>query len=195
MEYDITLDANGIITGKTPVSEVRYVFDAEGQQTGKQVLTPSGTVQDISCQTTDGNTTVSYTAGGVSVTARSHTDSFGRKTFDELQLGSGTLNRQFSYHAGQVTQEHIDHNKVKSTATTQLVSQITFSDGRTISYEYDAEERITRVVDSVDGTTVYTYDALGQLLTEKRNGAVVNTMTYDGYGNIFAYRKNSSIFL
>ena len=34
VEYDITLDANGIITGKTPVSEVRYVFDAEGQMTG-----------------------------------------------------------------------------------------------------------------------------------------------------------------
>ena len=32
---------------------------------------------------------------------------------------------------------------------------------------YEAEERITKVTDSADGVTEYTYDALGQLLTEK----------------------------
>lgn len=37
--------------------------------------------------------------------------------------------------------------------TNQLVSQIILSDGRTLSYEYDAEERITKVTDSIDGTT------------------------------------------
>ena len=63
-----------------------------------------------------------------------------------------------------MTEEHARNAKLKSTATTQLVSQIMLSDGRTISYEYDAEERITKVIDSVDGTTEYTYDALGQLL-------------------------------
>ncbi len=36
----------------------------------------------------------------------------------------------------------------------------------------------------VTNTTTYTYDALGQLLTETVNGTVVNTMTYDNYGNI-----------
>ena len=40
------------------------------------------------------------------------------------------------------------------------------------------------MTDSVDGTAEYTYDALGQLLTETVNGAVVNAMTYDNYGNI-----------
>ena len=58
------------------------------------------------------------------------------------------------------------------------------SDGRTISYEYDKEERITKVTDSVDGITEYTYDALGQLLREKKDGTAVNVMTYDNYGNI-----------
>lgn len=70
------------------------------------------------------------------------------------------------------------------------------SDERTISYVYDAEERITKVIDSVDGTTEYTYDALGQLLSETviRDGVstVVNTMTYSDadrpgcYGNILS---------
>ncbi len=80
---------------------------------------------------------------------------------------------------------------MKSSPTTQLVSQIVLSDGRTISYEYDAEERITSVIETytvddtpVTNTTTYTYDALGQLLTETVNGTVVNEMTYDNYGNI-----------
>ena len=75
--------------------------------------------------------------------------------------------------------------------TTQLVSQIILSNGTTLSYGYDAEERITSVVETytvddipVTNTTLYTYDALGQLLTETVNGTVVNTMTYDNYGNI-----------
>ena len=72
------------------------------------------------------------------------------------------------------------------------MSQIALSDGRTISYEYDKEERITKVVDSVDGTVAYTYDALGQLLTETVNGQVVNSMEYDNYGNIT--KKNGKAY-
>ena len=51
------------------------------------------------------------------------------------------------------------------------------------SYTYDEEERITGVTDSVDGTTTYTYDAQGQLLTETKGGTAVS-VTYDNYGNI-----------
>ena len=75
------------------------------------------------------------------------TDSFGRKEFDELQLGSATITRNFSYHSGKVTPEHTQSNKVISDPTTQLVSQIILSNGTTLSYGYDAEERITSVVD------------------------------------------------
>ena len=66
------------------------------------------------------------------------------------------------------------------------------SDGRTVDYEYDAEERITRVTDSVEGVTEYTYDAQGQLLSETNDGVEVNTMTYDGYGNILT--KNGKAY-
>ena len=111
--------------------------------------------------------------------------------FDELQLGTDFVSRQFVYHAGKVTAEHKEKAKVKSSATTQLVSQIILSNGTTLSYGYDAEERITSVVETytvdetpVTNTTLYTYDALGQLLTETVNGEVVNTMKYDNYGNI-----------
>ena len=159
----------------------------------KKVITPaSGSAQTIYYETNDDNTVVKFSAGGRTVTSQSNTDHLGRKTFDELQLGVGSISRQFSYHVGAVTDEHIANNKQKSSATTQLVSKIAFSDGRTISYEYDAEERITKVIDSVEGTVLYTYDALGQLLTETKNGVVVNTMTYDNCGNI--KNKNGKVY-
>ncbi len=138
------------------------------------------------------STVVKFTAGDKDITSHSKTDSFGRKVFDELQLGTGFVSRQFSYHAGEVTEEHSDNEKLKSSATTRLVSQIVFSGGRSISYEYDTEERITRVIDSVEGVTEYTYDAQGQLLSETNDGVAVNTMTYDAYGNILT--KNGKAY-
>jgi len=159
----------------------------------KKVITPtSGSAQTIYYETNDNNTVVKFSAGGRTVTSHSKTDSFGRKVFDELQLGTDFVSRQFVYHAGSVTDTHKEKAKVKSSATTQLVSQIILSDGRTISYEYDKEERITKVTDSIDGVTEYTYDALGQLLTETVNNVVVNTMSYDNYGNIV--NKNGKIY-
>ena len=127
--------------------------------------------------------------------------------FDELQLGTEAVSRQFVYHTGEAIDTHKAKEKVKSYATTQLVSQIILSDGRTLSYEYDAEERITSItekytVDKVEttDTTSYTYDALGQLLTETNvvqtidrsqeepvvtvTSKLVNSMEYDNYGNI-----------
>ena len=44
----------------------------------------------------------------------------------------------------------------------------------------------------MDGVTEYTYDSLGQLLTETNDGAAVNTMTYDSYGNILT--KNGKTY-
>ena len=190
-EADITLSGE-IVTSKIVVNTVKYYYDTEGKMTKKVITPASGSAQTIYYETNDDNTVVKFSAGGRTVTSQSNTDHLGRKTFDELQLGVGSISRQFSYHVGAVTDEHIANNKQKSSATTQLVSKIAFSDGRTISYEYDAEERITKVIDSVEGTVLYTYDALGQLLTETKNGVVVNTMTYDNCGNI--KNKNGKVY-
>ena len=197
-EFDITV-SNGIVTGKTLVNSVLYSYDSEGKLTRKRVVPAAGDEQVIYYENPENeNPVVKFSAGGRTVTSHSKTDSFGRKVFDELQLGTGFVSRQFSYHAGQVTQEHIDAAKLKSTATTQLVSRIMLSDGRTLAYEYDAEERITKVTDSVDGVTEYVYDELGQLVTEKHkanadgNAVTVNAMTYNNYGNITS--KNGKVY-
>ena len=135
---------------------------------------------------------VTFKMGETEFTSRSDYDGFGRKSFDELKLGKGFISRQFSYHAGKVTEAHRNNDKLQSAPVTQLVSQIILLDGRTLNYEYDKEERVTKVIDSIEGTTEYTYDALGQLLTETKNGQNINTMTYDNYGNILT--KNGKIY-
>ena len=183
---------NDIVTQRTPLSVVSYHYDSEGRLKRKVITPTGGDALTLYFETVDDKTVVKYTAGGKTVTVHSGTDSFGRKTFDEIQTGAGFLTREFDYLAGEVTEEHLAHDKLKSSPTTQLVSRIVFSDGREIEYEYDAEERITKVTDSVDGVTEYTYDALGQLLTERVNGIVVNSMTYDGYGNILS--KNGKLY-
>ena len=164
------------------------------------MFTPANcSAQTVFYENNDDNTVVKFSAGDRTVTSHSKTDSFGRKVFDELQLGKDFVSRQFVYHAGKVTDEHKENEKVKSSPTTQLVSQIILSGGTTLSYGYDAEERITSVVETytfnettVTNTTLYTYDALGQLLTETVNGEIVNTMKYDNYGNII--EKNGKAY-
>ena len=192
-ESNITVNFNGLITAKSFVNTVRYTYDAGGALTRKRICFSDGSEQIIYYETAEGeNTVVKFGAGGQTVTSHSKTDSFGRKVFDELQLGTGFLSRQFDYLPGQVTDTHLDNSKLKSSPVTHLVSRILFDGGRTLSYEYDAEERITKVIDSVAGTTEYTYDALGQLLTETVNGTVVNAMTYDNYGNILT--RNGKVY-
>ncbi len=191
-ESDITFFENfyvstesGLIGSKTLVCSVRYYYDDENTLTKKRIVWADGNEQIISYTTAENESQLVKTEiGEHSFVSTSKTDSFGRKEFDELQLGSGFVSRQFDYVNGEVTEEHKDNKMLKSTPTTQLVSEITFQDGRTIDYEYDAEERITKVVDSVDGVTEYSYDSLGQLLTETKNGEVISEMTYDNYGNI-----------
>ena len=189
-ESNITLNGE-IVIAKSVVNAIKYYYDADGRMTKKVISTASGSAQTIYYETNDDNTVVKFSAGGRTVTSHSKTDSFGRKVFDELQLGTDFVSRQFVYHAGEVTDTHKENAKVKSSATTQLVSQIILSNGTTLSYGYDAEERITSVVETytvdetpVTNTTIYTYDALGQLLTETVNGEVINSMEYDNYGNI-----------
>ena len=193
-ESDIELDSNEIITSKTFVCTVRYYYDAEDNLIRKRIKFADGKEHTVLYEQAENDSQiVRFTAGDKTVTSHSKTDSFGRKVFDELQLGAGFLSRQFHYLEGEFTDEHKNNDMLKSTPTTQLISQIVLSGGRTISYEYDEEERITKVTDSLEGVTEYTYDALGQLLTESVNGTVVNSMEYDNYGNITTQGDGSPV--
>ena len=171
---NIALDTEGRITKRNLENTIYYSYNQEGQQTAKRVVLADGTETTYTYSHPEDGNVISVLPTGV--TSHSKTDSFGRKTFDELQLGTGFVSRQFSYHAGAIPEVHKENGKLKSTATTQLVSQILFADGTTLSYEYDEEERITKVtekVGEVETVTAYTYDAMGQLLTETVNNEPV----------------------
>ena len=166
----------------TLVGTMYYSFDSDGKQFRKKYIDADGNEHKYVFEYKDEqNVAVQLPTGVVS---HSKSDHLGRKVFDELQLGKGLMNRKFTYHDGVISQAHLDNDKQVSTPETTLVKKIEFADGRTIEYEYDDEERITKVTDSIDGVYEYTYDAVGQLLAETVNDVTVNTMTYDKYGNI-----------
>jgi len=182
------------------VHTIRYTYDKDGNLTRKTVTVGDSEQTYQYTYPEDGQPVVTITNGDVTYTSQSKNDHLGRKEFDELQIGSSFVSRQFHYHAGEVTEEHKSAGKLKSSPTTNLISEIVLSDGRTLSYEYDPEERITSVTETykvgaetVTNTTSYTYDALGQLLTETANGVVVNSMEYDNYGNIT--KKNNTEYV
>ena len=204
-EYNITLGSNELVTAKTVKNTVFYIYDTDGNMTRKVVQPAYGDIQTVYYEHPEnGNTVVKFSVprngGGVAHTVTSHsgTDSFGRKVFDELQHGLGVTSRHFTYYNGEVTEEHAEAEKYKSAPTTHLIKEIVISssnqweEDRILGYEYDNEERITKVTDSLEGVTEYTYDALGQLLTETVNGTAVNIMTYDNYGNILT--KNGKAY-
>ena len=173
---------NFTATGLTLVGTMHYSFNSDGKLFRKKYVAADGSEQKYVFEFRDEqNVAVQLPTGAVS---HAKTDHLGRKVFDEIQLGTGLMHRTFTYHEGKITDAHKENGKQVSEPTTTLVKEIQFHDGRTIAYEYDAEERITKVTDSLGGVTVYTYDSLGQLLTETVDGKVINTMTYDGYGNI-----------
>ena len=120
-------------------------------------------------------------------------DSHGRKTAETVKLGGNQiLHRDFTYHVGTATPEHVANEKCPCAPTTPLVSSICSTDGRTLSYTYDNERRITEVDDNFNGVTTYTYDAQGQLLKEEKDGVTLNDIKYDGYGNILS--KNGTVY-
>ena len=188
-----TVTLNGdMVIAKNLDFIVLYIYDEEGELVRKTIRDADDN-EFIYKYTNpkDENSVVTLPTGAVS---QSKNDKFGRREFDELQLGRAFMSRHFTYHYGEISCERYEKGSLKSTPTTNLVKEITFQNDRTIEYEYDPEERITKVIDSVDGTTEYTYDSQGQLLIETRDGVVVNTMTYDGYGNILTKNGKSYVY-
>ena len=147
-EYAITVCEGEVIAARSLINSIQYTYDADGDLKKKTIMPTGGTRQDIWYERPEeGDVVTKFTVGSKTVLSHSKTDAFGRKVFDELQLATGTVSRQFTYHAGEITDEHKTAEKIKSTATTQLVKEIVLSDGRTLSYDYDAEERITKVTE------------------------------------------------
>lgn len=193
-ESTVTFNSDGMVVKRTLQNSIRYIYNKDGKLVKKIISSEDAGIADtvIGYETDEESEKyIETTVGSVRYGTHSKSDEFGRKNFDEIQTGVGFISRQYSYHKGVVTSEHRANEKLKSGPVTELVSQIQMSNGRVLSYEYDNEERITSVTESsvsepgvIINRTEYTYDAMGQLLTETCNGVTVNQMTYDSAGNI-----------
>ena len=126
-EADIVIDAQETIVSKNIVDTLRFTYNKD-RKIAKKHFTSADFSHTVYYEHSDeDNVVVKFTANNNTVTCHSKTDSFGRKEFEEIQLGSGFVSRLFSYHAGAVTDTHKTYSKLKSTATTVLVSQIVFA--------------------------------------------------------------------
>ncbi len=187
-EYDIS----GSV--KTKLCEIVYTYNDEGELVKKKLIPAEGHQAVYSYTNGENESTSTLTSLSGSFMTKSLTDNLGRKTKDVINTSSLNLERSFVYYSGEVTDEHRANGLDLGHATTQLVRKITYSNGRTIEYVYDEEERIKGIADSVEGITEYTYDALGQLTQERKNGVTVTFMTYDNYGNILSKNGKSYVY-
>ncbi len=106
-ESTIVLNSLEMVTRKTLVNSIFYSYDKDGRQTRKRVIPALGSARVTEYEYPGGSAQVSrFSVGERMITSHSKTDSFGRKVFDELQLGGGVLSRQYSYHTGEYTTEH-----------------------------------------------------------------------------------------
>ncbi len=205
VEYNIALGSNELVTARTVKNTVSYIYDTDGDMTRKVIHPAYGDIQTTYYDHPEnGNAVVKFSIQhpndtyDLTVTSHSKTDSFGRKVFDELQLGTASIGRSFEYYNGKITPTHDINDKIKSTPATQLVEEIVISsthpyeDDRILRYEYDNEERIIKVIDSANVISEYEYDELGQLVSEYYGDQKINEMRYDNYGNII--RKNLCIY-
>ena len=192
-ECFIVVDGELNVLAKFIEASIDYFYSADGMLYKKVFEAGNNKITYYTRYPENSAPIVKLEVNGKTIESRSNTDSFGRRAFDELMIGSRFLSRQFRYHEGAATDAHIANGKLQSSPTTNLVKEIVFSDGMLLSYEYDAEERITSVTESygdqVQDTVLYTYDAQGQLSSETRGGTTVSYL-YDSCGNIITKTIN-----
>ena len=188
-ESDITVDENGNVTEKVLLGNVNHFYYKD---TAVRQLLVGGNEALLECDrdVDDGITTRKIKLrDGCYVTIHASNDELGRRACEELYLG-GThhITRTYTYCEGVLPDLHKQYGLEKLTPTTRLVKELRVSGIKEngyaveycIGYEYDAEDRITRITDSLGNDTEYRYDERGQLTHETGH----NIITYDKYGNI-----------
>ena len=125
------------------------------------------------------NIAVSYTATGQRQTLA---DSSGNYTFtydtrDRLATQSGP--------AGTLVYSYDDFGRLKSTASTR-------ASGASVTFTYDALNRLSNVVDAVAGTTTYGFDTVGNLQTLRYPNALTNSYQYDSLNRLTNLTGKSS---
>ena len=141
---------------------------------------------------TENRQSFTYNANG---TLASETDARGTTT-SYLYDAKGNLtkidnpaplgDRSYTYDSLSRVATETDGKGQKTTYTYDALDRVTkvsYHDGSSVSYVYDAIGNATRLLDTT-GTTSYEYDRLSQLTKETLPGGKTNSYGYDGVGNL-----------
>ncbi|MGN1081648.1 MAG: CYTH domain-containing protein, partial [Acutalibacteraceae bacterium] len=105
---------------------------------------------------------VKFSTGMNSVQIRSLKDGLGRKILEEMRTENGALFCEFVYRKDSDTDKSSDKTESGFSSQSRRAYQIKYSNGRTLSYEYDENGRVTKFNDGNKNTTVYGYDPQGR---------------------------------
>ena len=189
-ERKVTPDENGNVIVKEPIAKVvsSYYKDATVRRLyvgDTEVLCTTDMEEDGASLARN----IDLCQNGPFAKHYVRNDTLSRREFDELYLGDAHhITRTYAYCDGALPDLHKANGLERLTPTTTLVKEICISgikedeytgDYR-ICYEYDAEDRITRMSDTLGSDITYRYDERGQLIFASTDGYI----TYDKYGNI-----------
>ena len=114
VEYDVAnIDTSTYAaSGLTLVGTMYYSFDSNGKQFRKKFVSADGTEQKYVYEYRDDKNVAVQLPGGAISQAKN--DSFGRKVFDELQLGTGFVSRKFDYIEGAIEYTNDAHGRLRA---------------------------------------------------------------------------------
>ncbi len=174
-----TLDAGGALTGTTALT-----YNAVNELTS--ITYPNGQYLHFTYNPMTGQRTQSVDQDGFTVNYMY--DALGR--LYQLKDGAGSLIVQYTYNnLGQLQQKQ-NGNGTYTTygydAAGNVTSLVNYAGGTTVNssftYTYNLLGEQTSMTDAA-GTTMYTYDAIGQLTQVNLPGGGIITYRYDAAGN------------
>lgn len=107
-------------------------------------------------------------------------DAVGSLHSETVSAGKSTCKYTYEYdHSGNRTKVTSDENGKKSTVT----------------YQYDNADRLTKTSDSVNGNTLFTYDANGNRASKTGSDGVKYTYEYDTENRLRAVKDNGTLLM
>lgn len=171
----------GLLTKVTEPSgqSVLIAYDSRGRSTTRTYKTLAAVVESTVANTYDlaGNV-LTTTEGGKTIT----------RIYDDL---GRVITYQYSEGAGDPDNYALTYAYDKNGNLTQMTCDA-YPGTKTVSYQYDARNRLTQVVDWANRITSFQYDQAGRSTSITRHNGTVREMTYDAVGQIKSILERTS---
>lgn len=188
---NITYDGNGnVVTVEDPNHDfIRYWHNSDGQP--YYISYPAfGSIWEI---TYTGNGLVSTVKNRDNKTVTYHHDPAGRLTGIDYpdSLGSVTAGYDANSNLQWLVSPLGHRTEYTYNENDQLLTRTFVPTGAVTSYSYDDAGQLTAITDAGGNTQSYTYDTLGNVLTETDGDGVVTRYTYDDRNQLQSVQRAS----